>query len=259
MKGKEEMKYLRFKDLRPGDVLLCRGAGLISDLVVLFDGGTYSHAAFFDGEAVVQATLHGVVRDSIDTLKEEIFVDVFRFKKDGHLLDSPGWPSGPVVSVADKIGEEGLKYATDHLLILALLTLTRRIPLEPLEKKILRVILDHAANLLFEWMDKGKEPMVCSEVVFRAFKEAAPHDKYTLIIKGVLFNFLKKLGPSSFADDDFGEAQRKFFEAWVKAKFSQASLPDRLEVIDPAVASCVTPHDLETSPTLFKVGRYVFS
>ncbi len=257
MQGKT--RKLHFKDLKAGDVLLCRGKGIISELVELFDGGTYSHAAIFDGEKVVQATLHGVVIESIDTLKDEIFVDVYRFKKDGHTLNSPGWPSAPVVAVADRIGSEGLKYATDHLLLLALLTLTRKIPLEPLEKKILRVILDHAANYIFELMDKGKEPMVCSEVVFRAFKEAAPDDRYTLIIEGVLFNAFRSIEPGSFPEDELGQAQKRFLQAWTRAKYGINDLPDRMEVIDPAVASCVTPHDLETSPTLFKVGRYVFS
>ncbi len=255
----QENGHLHFKDLRPGDVLLCRGKGLISDLVVLFDGGTYSHAAIFDGEKVVQATLHGVVRDSIDSLSDEIFVDVYRFDKDGHTLDSPGWPSRPVVSTADKFASEGIKYATDHLIILALLTLSRRIPLEPLEKKILRVILDHAAEFIFKLMDQGKEPMVCSEVVFRSFKEAAPDDKYTLIIEGVLFNSIKGLGARSFGEDELERAAKRFLEAWVKAKFGLDSLPERLEVIDPAVAACVTPRDLETSPTLYRVGRLVFS
>ena len=43
---------IRAADLRPGDVLLCRGRGEISDLVCALDESTYSHSALWDGDRV---------------------------------------------------------------------------------------------------------------------------------------------------------------------------------------------------------------
>ncbi len=252
-------EYIRFKDLKKGDILLCRGDGLLSDLIELFDEGTYSHAAIFDGEQVVQATLHGVVRESIDSLKDEVFVDIYRFKKDNHFLGDQGWSSLPVIEEADKIGKEGLKYATDHLFLLAILVLTRDITLPEVEKKILRVILDHATELLFKIMDDGKKPMVCSEVVYRSFNQAVPKGKYTLEIEGVLFDTLKAMENSKIRKDALFDSKRKFYEAWKKSRADVQSLFYDKGSFDPAVAACVTPHDLETSKTLVKIGRYVFS
>lgn len=40
-------KRLDVQELQPCDVLLCRGKGLFSDMIVLLDGGTYSHAAVY--------------------------------------------------------------------------------------------------------------------------------------------------------------------------------------------------------------------
>jgi hypothetical protein len=255
----ENKKNIRFKDLKKGDVLLCKGDGLLSDLIELFDEGTYSHAAIFDGEQVVQATLHGVVRESIDSLKDEVFVDVYRFKKDNHFLGDKNWPALPVIKEADKIGEEGLKYATDHLILLGILVLTRDIDLPKIEKKILRVILDHATELLFKIMDDGKTPMVCSEVVYRSFSQAVPEGKYTLEIEGVLFTSLKTINNNIIEKDELFDSKQKFYEAWKKARGATQNLLYSKESFDPAVAACVTPHDLETSKTLVKIGRYVFS
>ena len=252
-------KKISLKDLKKGDVLLCKGKGWLSDLIELFDGGTYSHAAIFDGKQVVQATLHGVVRESINSLKEELFVDVYRFDKDNHSLGDKGWPSEPVIKEADKIASEGLKYATDHLFLLAILALTRKIPLSDIEKKIVRVVLDHATELLFKAMDKGKTPMVCSEVVYRSFKQAIPENKYKLEIEGVLFETLRLTEKEDFAKDELYDSKKNFYEAWKKARIGEQNPEISLKSIDPAVAACVTPHDLETSETLCKIGRLVFS
>lgn len=261
------MEQITFKDLLPCDVLLCRGNGMLSDAIVALDGGSYSHSAFFDGSGLVQATSRGVVKDDIGILKEETYVDVFRFIKQHHQIGDAGWPAEPVVKEADQIAVEGHKYAFDHLFLLGLVAISRRIPMVPFEKKLLRIILDHAINVLFKVLDEGKEPMVCSEVVYRCFAEALPIEKYQLEIKGTL---LDRLGGETkpeashstlhtLAEVDGEELMRlehsktKFLETWHKAKTK-----DNRGDGDLAVASCVTPHDLEISPNLLKIGRYSF-
>ena len=46
--------------LQPGDVLLYHGTGFISDMIRLFDGSDYSHAALFNGQNVVEAIASGI-------------------------------------------------------------------------------------------------------------------------------------------------------------------------------------------------------
>jgi hypothetical protein len=264
---------IKFSDLKPGDVFLCKGSGLLSEMICLLDGGMYSHGAIFDGQKVVQATLHGVVASDIDSLKEELFVDVFRFIKNNHYLDDEGWPSQPVVDTADKIAAEGIQYATDHLILFGLLAVTRDIKMAPFEKKMLRIILDHAMDAVYKILDKGQQPMICSEVVYRCFDEAPTNEKYALRIQGTSFNILKarikmqyslssfKTGAdiSNHEDEDFEKARQNFINAWTKAKQNRNFASYAKAEPGLTVASCVSPHDLETSPNLTRIGRFQFN
>lgn len=129
------MENLELKDLKPGDVLLCRGEGFISDMIVLLSGGTYSHAALYAGKindqnCAIEATLRGVVCDPIEGFSEETFTDVFRFKKGGHNLGESEYPFEPIQKVGLDYANSGVKYAYDHLILLAVLAVTRNIQLD---------------------------------------------------------------------------------------------------------------------------------
>ena len=96
-------------EVKPGDVLLSYGDGWISDVIRLVGGGLYSHAAFFNGELIVEAGLRGVVSTPLE--KEVIaqkYVDVYRFKSDtGMDFSFPDWPADPVVQRANYYLEMG--------------------------------------------------------------------------------------------------------------------------------------------------------
>ncbi|AOY78135.1 hypothetical protein [Clostridium formicaceticum] len=263
------MKNIKFDDLYPGDVLLCRGEGWLSDLILLFDGGTYSHAALYAGKEgdnhyVIQATQKGILKTAPDILSCEIFIDVFRFNKKNHKLGEKEYPYQPIISVGQHYVDEKTKYAFDHLIFLAILGITREIPLDITSKKIMRSILDNATAYLFKLLDKGTTPMVCSELVYRCFDEADSEKKYQLTIealtledfKGILDKEALKIESTNEVveelDKELIQAKQKFMEVWRKVKQEENTM--HALPLDP-VSACVTPKDIEKSPDLEKLGR----
>ena len=63
-------REMRPDELRPGDVLLCRGRGEIADLLCALDDSAYSHSALWDGENAVCATPKGVRARELARLQE---------------------------------------------------------------------------------------------------------------------------------------------------------------------------------------------
>jgi len=273
------MEKLELKDLKPCDVLLCRGEGFISDMILLLSGGTYSHAAIYAGKingqhCVIQATLRGIVCDPIEKISEETFTDVFRFNKDGHNLGEPAYPFEPIEKVGLDYANLGVKYAYDHLVLLAALAVTRNIPLDPLSRRILRSVLDNAAEFIFKLIDEGKTPMVCSELVYRCFDKSDNDKKYQLTISEEVVNCLLANVQKNFQETDltdnsspqeekeFKEAKENFIEALNKAKQKeQPFLATEAETYNEmsVVSACVTPKDLEDCKDLIKIGRLILS
>jgi hypothetical protein len=259
------MDNLNFKDLHPGDILLCKGEGWISDLIVLLDGGPYSHSALYVGiingeHSVIQATGSGIKCSPLSMLQEEIYTDVYRFNKNNHKIGDNDYPFDPIYKVANAYVAAGTKYAYDHLLILAILGATHEIPLDPTAKKLLRIVLDNAADFIFKLLDEGKTPMVCSELVYRCFDEADSSKKYQfgvseLKMTDILKNtndFLNNQSNAVDMDIDLLNSKKNFIEAWNKAK--QAN-NDNAFLSNNPVAACVTPSDIKNSGDLNIVGR----
>jgi hypothetical protein len=125
------------------------------------------------------------------------------------------------------------------------------------EQKMLRVALDHAAEWIFQCLNKGKEPMICSEAVYRCFAEAPPPGPLPVIIAGVIFPRLQALqaGRLSLGASipELDATRDRLLSAWrgmMDARARRGSSPGW----DPVVAACVTPHDLQASPNLRLLG-----
>src|SRR5262245_10942981 len=135
------------EELQLGDVLLYRKTGLISRLICLFDGSEYSHASVYDGKQVVEAVSHGVMGNTpADSAAHAEFVDVYRFISDDlKPLGSAKYPAEPVAERIQYYLDEGDRYGYEQLLLLALLTTTRRIPgisSIPWLRSMVRTVLD---------------------------------------------------------------------------------------------------------------------
>jgi hypothetical protein len=272
--------------LQPGDVLLFHGTGFISEMIRLFDGSQYSHAAFYSGQKVVEAIGSGITsRPLAESVSGAKYVDVCRFiSKDGHRLGDAGYAAQPVLNTAGQFVAKADRYAYEQLVLLAALAGSRRIPVVsdiPFLRWILRNILDNAAEIISEIVAAGKEPMICSELVYRCYTESGP--QYDLVIRGAdtlaaRARSLPVLGGSlaaSAGHSQEAEAIQAELDAFM-AKYQRAKIQGRMAAnakagkpagkkkggvaatsaggMALAVADFVTPRDLRDSPDLTLIG-----
>jgi len=270
-------------DAKEGDVLLSHGWGKLSKTICLLDGGSYSHAAVCAGTGadgvplVVEATLKGVVAHQLkDDVAAQKYIDVYRFKADsGDTFESPEWPPQPVVDRAVYYKDRGTEYAYDQLLLMGMLILVRKVPVGKLGRARLRYWLARFIEHFRGHPASGKQNVVCSELVYRCFYEAAaqPEGKYGLTIS-------ETIGPDGHLIKEFASGAKPaalgldhrtaaLFEEAAKVLLQiRPGLDDNLrpatatgsngslKAPNPNVcADMVTPHDLQKSPNLVIVGR----
>jgi hypothetical protein len=165
--------------IKPGDVLLFRGGGFIAWAIRALDGTDVNHAAIaLDQQTMGEAAGRGLQRTPIaDALQSNGYMRVRRHTHDD---------LGPVVRTANDYLSLGTPYAYQQLVLLALLASTRKIPMTGVAKRLIRSILDHAAAALNAFVDKdGRRSMICSEFVYRAYREAisTPPEIYRLLVQ----------------------------------------------------------------------------
>ena len=160
--------------LMPGDVLLYRGRGLISDAIRLIDRSQVSHSALFlgrhgqKGRTVGEAIREGVIRRELaKSIEHADGVEARRLKE-------PPAGLGPVLERAAHYLDRGERYAFEQVLLLAFLCITRNLAASAALAGLIRETLDAAAGFLLRLFDTGREPMTCSEFVFRCYDESLP-------------------------------------------------------------------------------------
>jgi hypothetical protein len=245
-------KDIAFSELCSCDLLLYHGDSPVSQLIQWFSGSEYSHASIYDGSLVVEALMEGVKKNDVAvSVADSVYVDVWRLKKEGHLIGSPQLPYGPVLDLVVTYAAEGGRYAYEELLLLALLCTTRRLPLP-----FLRWALDSAASWLEEIVDEEREPMTCSELVFRCFSEAGA--EYCPRIRGVdiraKVETLHAPGRALRSMSETDRAVAQFLNRYATAK-RKGSRDELLMAAVEADPNFVTPADLKRSPDFTKIGR----
>jgi hypothetical protein len=274
-------QFIQPSDLKPGDVFLYHGDSFLSRLIRLFDGTEYSHASIFSGDDhVVEALGEGVVGRSIkQSIADAKFTDVYRYRnKDsgGQLGDDQSpLPAKPVIAKATAFEQNKDRYAYEQIVFLALLASTRQTSApSPLLGMILRNLLDHASDVLAHLIATGKEPLICSELVYRCYIESGA--AYQVRIRGAdlaravarasmaapveLAAPVGTVQPSSDAAA-FQEAAAGFLENYQAAKAVSTEGKPQVFAAAPgdnaalaAVANFVTPGDLKKSPDLQLLG-----
>jgi hypothetical protein len=193
---------LDIDDVLPGDVLLSTSTiegeafGYISWLVRKLDQDWYSHAAFFDGDTVIESGLSkGVQRIELrEVVKRNRYTDVYRFASDAcrtegrgspncRTIDRNVFPIGPLKKVANDYVKTA--YATHDAVLTGLLALRKRklttsIIGSDLLKAALSIAIAHFRKKAKSLPDKAA--LTCSELVYRIFNEAEPAGRYRLII-----------------------------------------------------------------------------
>ncbi len=89
-------------------------------------------------------------------------------------LKEPPANLDPVLERAEYYLNRGERYAFEPIVLLALLCITRNLPGSSILGKLIRETLDAAAAFLLHLFNAGREPMICSEFIFRCYGEALP-------------------------------------------------------------------------------------
>lgn len=169
---------IKIDELVAGDVLLYKGTGFISRAIQFFDGTDFSHAALYLGDGMVgEAVATGLERRNYEAGATGIWVQAHRLKDIVPTMD-------PVLDVGNAYLDQGNRYGYEQLLLLAFLCLTRKLKFAPSLRDLVRRVLDAAAAVLTRMLSEGREPMICSEFVYRVYDEAipGPDDVYSLWI-----------------------------------------------------------------------------
>lgn len=165
-------------DLAGADVILYRGEGWLSRAIQFFDGTEMSHASLYLGDGFVGEALGGGLQrrslaTSIGTGHPRVVAR--RMKQTPSTFI-------PVLRHAEGLLADGQRYGYEQLLLLTFLALTRKLKVTPVLRALLRKVLDSAASLVARLTAAGREPMICSEFVYRCYDEALPasDDEYTI-------------------------------------------------------------------------------
>jgi len=162
--------------LRPGDVLLYRGEGLISWAIRLFDNSEVNHAGLYLGQATVgEALPQGLARQGLAQSVEGSQIWVRRLSSRPETME-------PVLEKARDYLDQGRRYAYEQIIMLALLSIARNIPQAPIVADLVDGLLRKGLALLARLVAGQREPMICSEFVFRCHDEADPalEDPYVI-------------------------------------------------------------------------------
>ncbi|GHH56393.1 hypothetical protein [Streptomyces candidus] len=155
--------------LKAGDVLLTRGTGCISRAICLLDGSEVSHALLvLDRDTIAEAVGQGLRTASFEQAQDKHDLVV------GRTLTTAPADMAPVLDVARGYLTRGASYAHQQILLLAVLCVTRRAPMPPGGRRMVRTVLDQAAAAVNAMAERGQQPMVCSEFVYRCHREARP-------------------------------------------------------------------------------------
>ncbi|MCG6534353.1 MAG: hypothetical protein L7F78_06600 [Syntrophales bacterium LBB04] len=133
-----------------------------------------NHAALFLGDGKVGEVIpDGVIsRNLAISVTDSDWVLVRR------LANAPA-DMIPVLDCANSYFKQGNRYAYEQIVLLAFLCLTRKLTVTPIVHYFIQAVLDNAAAMLtrFTSIATNREPMICSEFVYRSYDEALPERK----------------------------------------------------------------------------------
>lgn len=162
-------------DLEPGDVLLHMGRGELSKLIAWVGDSAYSHAAVvYDDTQLMEAAASGVryapLQQRITMVQNFVYIDVFRPSR----LQKPDRDAMLALLRKALSPYLGVPYPMTSLFVLGIVCAVRnKIPGSRDLRRILRMALDLV-------IDNDAHKVVCSELVYRGFDEAATDPAHAL-------------------------------------------------------------------------------
>jgi hypothetical protein len=176
-----DLKLVKIQDLQPGDIILSRSTNIMAKMIRWADDSDVSHAGLYIGNnQVAEALIVGNSGLNINPLS----FDGTEWVMARRLRDRQ--PYGPIEVIANSYLAQGNRYGFEQLFLLALILLTRKVNFElnPMLRRIAVGVMDKANEFVNQLLDEGREPMICSEFVFRTYDEAMDdeNDPYSLEI-----------------------------------------------------------------------------
>lgn len=153
--------------LRPGDILLFHGHGPVSWAIRRFEESDVDRAAIVLGpETMVEVTPSGLRYVAIaPALEGNVFTYVRRPARDVDV--------SPIVREALSSASVGDTPVHDRVVLLAVLGLTRRLPIgEPTLRRLLGVLLHSAADVVDQLAANGRTLLVDAEFVHRCYQRS---------------------------------------------------------------------------------------
>jgi hypothetical protein len=166
---------MNISDLQPGDVLLYSGRSWIGKLIRKLDGTEITHVGIFMGDGNVGEALMvdnpGINANPLaKSIDGSDWVAVKR-------LETASLDRDLILNIAHNYIAEGNRYAYAEVVLLAVILATRQVNLHnSLLGKIAYWSMRKANDWIEQMFDQGREPMICSEFVYRCFDEADPAD-----------------------------------------------------------------------------------
>ncbi|HET9473003.1 MAG TPA: hypothetical protein VFO82_03865 [Steroidobacteraceae bacterium] len=254
--------------LREADVVLSRGIGTLSDIIVGLDGGTYSHAAFYDGEMFIQAMKKGVSRtEPVGIPGEQEFLDDFRFHTlDGRILGHGANEVTPQPVTDEATRMIGLEFDYGALVqALRMLHVRRNAP-AAWDDRWAAVLRNEMAAYRRDKHDPNETKLTCTELVTRAFwnaTQSGTNRDYAIWVQ------YQRPKPADFRSDEYDrvlDESARFLadedpQFSVDAAAMSHDFPDTLKPGDVIAGSprlqaqFVTPYDLEHSSSMTGLGR----
>lgn len=180
-----KVKEINVSDLHEGDVMVFSPdeEDTLSKAIAWVTNSKVSHAAmvYYTQDEIAEETLHGlVVTPTKERVESQRVATVLRLKSGAQELDMK-----KVVDVASKYVNNNEPYATADLVFLATYFLFKKCSNNTRVNRALERIVKFALKVLIEMTDEkcypGKDPMQCSQFVYRCYKEAGP--EYEIILK----------------------------------------------------------------------------
>jgi hypothetical protein len=194
-------------DIQPGDILLHKGRGEISKLIMWVGESIYSHSAFvYDASHIIESASKGVNKSDLNiriTKGPEWFylIDVYRPTKLAHA------PTGS--NYLDAIREsadsyEGSKFPVNKLFEFGIICAIRN---KVAPNVAFRLLVWRALKYVLR--DEKPPRLMCSEFVYRCFTEAATAPPRALAPTIIV----TKPAPEPFPDVDWAKLWQEYEEA----------------------------------------------
>lgn len=158
-----------------GDVILFHGDSIVSRLIRLFDGTDWNHCGHLLGPDLL-AEIDAGVPVGTKSLKTKlqaygapgtIYAGVFRLKtaEDGTLTDMQ-----PLIASTNAIIADAPSYGYDAIILLFLLSISKKLPVVPLwARALITLVGKRAAGLLLDLEGQNKVPLICSAFTHWSF------------------------------------------------------------------------------------------